>query len=60
MKTDWLDFYRNVKGVLNGTEESVIKIFEVRRVLAVMEAARKSAETGLAVEFEEAGEETGY
>ena len=60
VKTDWLDFYRNVKGVLNGTEESVIKIFEVRRVLAVMEAARKSAETGLAVEFEEAGEETGY
>jgi scyllo-inositol 2-dehydrogenase (NADP+) len=52
VKTDWVDFYRNVNGVLNGTEESKIKIPEVRRVLSVMEAAVKSAETGLAVKPE--------
>ena len=44
--TDWVDFYRNVQGVLAGTEESRIKIPEVRRVLKVMEAAWRSAETG--------------
>lgn len=52
IQTDWTDFYRNVIDVLNGNAESVIKISEVRRVLAVMEAARKSAETGEAILFE--------
>ena len=44
--------YRNVDDVLNGRAESKIKISEVRRVLAVMEAAWKSAETGEAILFE--------
>ncbi len=52
IKTDWVDFYKNVDGVLNGTEESKIKISEVRRVLSVMEAAWKSAGTGQAILFE--------
>ena len=52
VQTDWVDFYRNVNDVLNGKAESRIKISEVRRVLSVMEAARKSAETGEAVLFE--------
>ena len=52
IQTDWVDFYRNVDDVLNGRSESKIKIAEVRRVLAVMEAARKSAETGEAILFE--------
>ncbi|MBD5463295.1 MAG: Gfo/Idh/MocA family oxidoreductase [Lachnospiraceae bacterium] len=52
VQTDWVDFYRNVTNVLNGKEESKIKISEVRRVLAVMEAARTSSETGQAVLFE--------
>lgn len=52
VETDWVDFYKNVDDVLNGRAESKIKIPEVRRVLAVMEAARKSAETGEAVLFE--------
>lgn len=52
VETDWVEFYRNVSDVLNGKAESKIKIQEVRRVLAVMEAARKSAETGQAVMFE--------
>lgn len=50
--SDWVDFYRNVEDVLNGKAESRIKIPEVRRVLAVMEAARRSSETGQAVLFE--------
>ena len=52
IQTDWTDFYKNVADVLNGKAESVIKIPEVRRVLSVMEAAWKSAETGEAVLFE--------
>lgn len=52
IQTDWVDFYKNVDDVLNKKAESKIKISEVRRVLAVMEAARKSAETGEAVLFE--------
>jgi predicted dehydrogenase len=52
IQTDWTDFYRNVNDVLSGKAESVIKISEVRRVLSVMEAAWKSAETGEAILFE--------
>lgn len=52
IQTDWVDFYRNVDDVLNGRAESRIRISEVRRVLAVMEAARKSSETGEAILFE--------
>jgi len=52
VETDWVDFYKNVNGVLNGTEESRIKIPEVRRVLSVMEAAWESSNTGKAVLFE--------
>lgn len=52
VETDWLEFYRNVTDVLNGRGESKIKIPEVRRVLAVMEAAWKSSRTGEAVFFE--------
>lgn len=52
IQTDWVDFYRNVNDVLNGCAESKIKISEVRRVLAVMEAAWKSAETGQSILFE--------
>lgn len=52
VKTDWVDFYRNVDDVLNGRAESKIKIPEVRRVLSVMEAAWKSSDTGEAVLFE--------
>lgn len=52
VKTDWVDFYKNVDDALNGRAESIIKISEVRRVLSVMEAARKSAESGEAILFE--------
>lgn len=52
IETDWVDFYRNVINVINGEEEFKIKIEEVRRVLAVMEAARISSQSGKAIEFE--------
>ncbi len=52
IQTDWVDFYRNVDDVLNNRAETKIKIPEVRRVLSVMEAVRKSAETGEAILFE--------
>ncbi len=52
VETSWLDFYRNVADVLDGKAEFEVKIPEVRRVLAVMEAARESSETGQAVLFE--------
>ena len=52
VKTDWVDFYRNVDDVLNGRAESKIKISEVRRVIAVMEACWESARTGKAIAFD--------
>jgi predicted dehydrogenase len=58
--SDWVDFYRNVNTVLEewdaspekSQEKSLIKIPEVRRVLTVMEAVRKSTETDLAITLE--------
>jgi predicted dehydrogenase len=52
VETDWVDFYKNVHAVLNGEEESKIKISEVRRVLKVMEAAWESSRTNKSVDFE--------
>lgn len=52
VETDWVDFYKNIHGALNGEEESKIKIPEVRRVLSVMEAAWESSRTNTSVDFE--------
>lgn len=52
VESDWVDFYRNVNDVLNEHAEPKIKISEVRRVLAVMEAARLSSEIGESIIFE--------
>ena len=52
VETDWVDFYRNVADALNGEAELKVTIPSVRRVLSVMEAAWKSAESGQAVLFE--------
>ena len=46
------DFFRNLVGVVNGTEKLAVKPEQVRRVLRVMEAARKSAEAGRSMDFE--------
>lgn len=48
------DFFVNYFNALDGKEEFVVKIPEVRRVLKVMEACRESAETMRSVAFEEA------
>lgn len=46
------DFFENYVKAYRGEEEFIIKIPEVRRVLALMEAIRKSAATGKSVDFE--------
>lgn len=48
--SDVHDFYRNFCLALDGKAETLIKHSEVRRVLAVMEAAFQSADTHLPVE----------
>ena len=45
-KSDICDFYRNVMAVLEGREESLIRLPEVMRVMKLMEAVHRSAETG--------------
>lgn len=45
-------FFGNYLNALAGKEELLVKIPEVRRVLAVMEAVRESAATGKSVDFE--------
>lgn len=44
--SDVHDFYRNFCAALDGREESLIKLEEVRKVLGVMELAFESARTG--------------
>lgn len=45
-KSDVHDFYRNLVKAVDGEEEQLIKLCEVRRVLLVMENCFKSAELG--------------
>ncbi|NSB43415.1 hypothetical protein B0P06_003186 [Clostridium saccharoperbutylacetonicum] len=45
-------FFENYFKALEGKEELIVKIPEVRRVLAVMEAVRESAASGKSVDFE--------
>ncbi len=46
------DYFENYRKAYDGQEEFLVKISETRRVLALMEAVRESARTGLAVQFE--------
>lgn len=46
------EYFTNYFRALNGEEEFLVKIPEVRRVLAVMEACRESARTMRSVDFE--------
>lgn len=50
--TDLKDFYYNVRDVIDGKAEPLIKLHEVMRVMKLMEAAFKSDETGQVVSFE--------
>lgn len=47
-----LDYFRNYLRAREGKEELMIRISEVRRVMALMEAVMKSAAEGKSVEFE--------
>ncbi len=47
----WSSVYKNIAGVLDGTEELIVKPAEVLRVLRVIEAAFESSKTGTAVRF---------
>jgi len=52
VNVDHIMFFENYLNAVAGKEELVVKIPEVRRVLAVMEAVRESAETGRSIDFE--------
>lgn len=52
VETEWTDFYKNVLAAINGKEEPLIKISEVREVLSIMEAAFESSETNQSVNME--------
>ena len=47
--SDVHDFYRNLVRAIDGVEEQLIKLCQVRRVLRVMESCFASAESGTAV-----------
>lgn len=51
-KSDICDFYRNVMAVLEGREESLIKLEEVARVMRLMEAIFESAKKQQVIFFE--------
>lgn len=50
--TNHKNYFENYVRAYRGEEEFLVKIPEVRRVLALMEAIRESAKTGQAVQFE--------
>ena len=50
--SDVKDFYRNVVAHLNGTEESLIQLLQVSRVMRLMEAIRASAAQKQVIPFE--------
>ncbi len=52
--SDVHDFYRNLVKAIDGEEEQIVKLCQVRRVLKVMEASFQSAEQNKAVVFDEA------
>jgi len=50
---NWNEFYENVDVAIAGKSELIIKPYQVRRVIKVMDACFKSSETGAAVIFDE-------
>ena len=51
-RSDVHDFYRNVCLAVDGKEEQIVKHNQIMRVMKIMEAAFRSAETGMPVEIE--------
>lgn len=52
VRADVTDFYRNFAAVVRGEAEPVVKNDEVRRIMALMEAAFASHRTGTVIAFE--------
>lgn len=52
VETDQLLYFDNFVKAINGEEDFVVQIPQVRRVLALMEAIRESAATGRSIDFE--------
>lgn len=52
VKTDHKDYFKNYVNAYNGNDNFLVQTHEVRRVLSLMEAIRKSAKTGRSVDFE--------
>ncbi|MGH2460271.1 MAG: Gfo/Idh/MocA family protein [Chloroflexota bacterium] len=52
VKSDWTDYYRNVADALLGRAPLVVKPEEVRRAIAVFDAAMQSAATGETIPVE--------
>ncbi len=52
VQTEHVNYFENYVRAYRGEEEFLVKIPEVRRVLALMEAVRESARTGRSVDFE--------
>ena len=46
VKGEWTDFYQNIIDVIDNGAEPIVKTYQIRRVLATMEAAFQSAATG--------------
>lgn len=53
VKSDIREFYQNVMAVLEGREESRIRLDQVMRVMRLMEAVFASAQTNKVIEFEQ-------
>ena len=49
VETDWSDYYKNIVGVLNGSEELIVKPEQCLRVMKVIDAVFESAKTGLSI-----------
>lgn len=46
-RTDWTEFYTNVMAAMEGKEELLVQHEDVRRVMAIIDEARKSSEEGM-------------
>ena len=53
VRSDWTGYYQNIADALNGRAELVVKPEQVRRAMAVFDAAMRSARTGETVPVED-------
>jgi predicted dehydrogenase len=52
VKADWVEYYANVRDVIDGKAELIVKPAQVRRVLQVIEKVFESSTKGQSVSFE--------